>query len=240
MNTISKQEHAGAMFGIAGRFYSVVTADNGRILNQKFKAQRVYHDGGREYRHTVTVRFDDECGNGHESFSITSDIRENGREYMGGCCHDNVAKRFPELAPLIKWHLTSTDGPMYYIANTVYHARDRDCHGLRAGEVRQIRNGKTGALVWILRGPSTQYHDGDAPPSDVVTVKWEPWTRTGEGKKRELDHARSSAVWPDATDAELCADDLAAKLKVRLPELLARFEADMRGAGFVWPEHKNI
>lgn len=43
-------------------------------------------------------------------------------EDSGGCIHDEVAKHFPELAHLIKWHLSSTDGPMHYVANTVYWA----------------------------------------------------------------------------------------------------------------------
>ena len=84
------------------------------------------------------VRFDDECKNGHNTFSITADLYEgthrNGGEYVFnsrgekccltacGCQHDLVTKHFPELAPLIKWHLTSTDGPLHYVADTVYHA----------------------------------------------------------------------------------------------------------------------
>ena len=86
----------------------------------------------------ANVRFDDECKNGHNTFSITADLydetRRNGEEYvfnsMGkkryltarGCQHDLVTKHFRELAPLIKWHLTSTDGPLHYVADTVYHA----------------------------------------------------------------------------------------------------------------------
>ena len=86
----------------------------------------------------ANVRFDDECKNGHNTFSITADLydetRRNGEEYvfnsMGkkryltarGCQHDLVTKHFRELAPLIKWHLTSTDGPLHYVANTVDHA----------------------------------------------------------------------------------------------------------------------
>lgn len=68
----------------------------------------------------VNVRFDDECGNGYNTFSITADVYIPGRR-AGGCLHEDVAKHFPELAPFIKWHLCSTDGPMHYIANTLYH-----------------------------------------------------------------------------------------------------------------------
>lgn len=36
--------------------------------------------------------------------------------------HDDIAKHFPELAPLLRWHLCSTDSPMHYVANALYWA----------------------------------------------------------------------------------------------------------------------
>lgn len=72
---------------------------------------------------TVTIRHDDECGNGHNSFSMTAECRIVGqKDYSSGCLHDEIAKRCPELAPYIKWHLCSTDGPLHYIANSLYWA----------------------------------------------------------------------------------------------------------------------
>lgn len=74
---------------------------------------------------TARLRYDDECGNGHNTFSITADVvtpasrRRNDIE-AGGCLHEDIARVFPELEPYIKWHLTSSDGPMHYIANTLY------------------------------------------------------------------------------------------------------------------------
>ena len=65
-------------------------------------------------------------GNQSPYFSITARIRKNGVYSSGGCIHDEVKKYFPELVPYIKWHLTSMEEPMHYIANTVYHASDRD------------------------------------------------------------------------------------------------------------------
>jgi len=87
----------------------------------------------------VTIRHDDECGNGHNSFSITGDIYKAGRRsdsafLTGGCIHEEIEKHFPELTQYIKWHMTSTDGPMYYLANSLYHASDKDYKGKRAGE----------------------------------------------------------------------------------------------------------
>jgi hypothetical protein len=82
------------------------------------------------------ARFDDDCKNGHNTFAITAYLYDRtqrngdghavgtqGRRYLGscGCQHDLVVQHFPELAPLIKWHLSSTDGPMHYVANTIYH-----------------------------------------------------------------------------------------------------------------------
>ena len=67
-------------------------------------------------------------GNKRPYFSITADIQDklaNGRWYDsgGGCCHDEIAEAFPELADLIPWHLCDDDGsPMYYIANAIYWA----------------------------------------------------------------------------------------------------------------------
>jgi hypothetical protein len=139
-----------------------------------------YTENDEEYRIIADVRYDDDCGNGHNTFSITARIDQKDtlgrwREYSGGCCHDEVAAHFPELAPFIKWHLYSSDGPMHYIANTIYHVQEK-----------------------------------------------------------KLDYARSTAIWPDATDAELCADDLKEKLTARLPALLADFQKDMESLGFVF------
>lgn len=92
------------------------------VKNQKKQFGPVFYtEGKHNLKIIATVRHDDECGNGHNSFSITAEITTvHGRDYMGGCCHDEVAKHFPKLAPFIKWHLTSTDGPMHYVANTLY------------------------------------------------------------------------------------------------------------------------
>lgn len=112
---------------------------------------------------TVNVRFDDECNNGHDTFSITGSINRKG---PFGCIHNEIKEYFPELAKYIKWHLTSTDGPIHYVSNTIYWA-----------------------------------------------------------KENNLDYARNSAVWPDATIDQLLNKDL---LLQRLPYLLYDFLADMK------------
>ncbi len=127
MSAITQGEREVSVLGVKGRAFNVVAAENGRILNQKIKTfSREYMEHGRKQRLSVELRFDDDCRNGHETFSITASgwewERGAWRETFGGCCHEEIAKRFPELAPLIQWHLVSTDGPMNYTANTLYHA----------------------------------------------------------------------------------------------------------------------
>lgn len=200
----------------------------------------------------VKVRFDDQCGNGHNSFAVTADLYDrthrNGESSTtladgkrrwwgaGGWLHDEVEKRFPELAHLLRWHLCSTDGPMHYIANTVYHAGDKDCWGLRKGEARQIRNGRTGKPSWILEADKKlpEHVDADECPTETATLRYVPWNTIGDGKERDLDAARKCAVWPDATDGELTEPGLEQRLADRLPALLESFRDDVEGLGFVW------
>lgn len=200
----------------------------------------------------ATVRFDDECGNGHNTFSITGEIfRPHARDIdAGGCLHDEIAKHFPELAPLIKWHLCSTDGPMHYPANTLYFVSDRDCWGKRKGEPRWIEYyvrppGGQGLLVaWPdegssrILGPKVQKFrtkeeaQGVADACGGEVVEWV--TAFGEGKAPELDAARRSAIWLDATDEELLAPNLKQRLADRLPGLMAEFRAAVESLGFTW------
>jgi hypothetical protein len=87
------------------------------------------------------VRYDDELGNGHNTFAVTAQIRgrnpQTGRYEIqaGGCLHDEATRVFPELAPFVKWHLVSSDGPLHYIANTTYLAEEGDLKAARSKAV---------------------------------------------------------------------------------------------------------
>lgn len=134
-NQIIRAEFSGELLGVKGRFHNLIAdPETGAIRNQKFNSERrKLNKAGDQI--TAQIRFDDELKNGHSYFSITATIYDkHGRDIGGGCCHDDIAKAFPEFRPLIKWHLVSTDGPMHYLANVVYLAGDRDCSGRRAGE----------------------------------------------------------------------------------------------------------
>lgn len=196
-----------------------------------------YGRGGKLF---ATVRWDDQCGNGHNTFSITGHVTvPNALNWAAcGCLHEEISKGFPELAPLIKWHLTSSDGPMHYVANTVYLAGERDHHGLLKDERRQIRNGRTGLPCWILEASADleKYVDALERPTAEATLRYVPLEEVGEGKARELNAARSAAVWPEATDAELSApaEELTAKLLARLPALMEALKRDVEALGFVY------
>jgi hypothetical protein len=98
-----------------------------KLTKQQVKTYgpRFFSINGKRYRITVQARYDDSCGNGYNSFGLTATIdrqTKNGHwtDHAGGCCHNEIAKHFPELTPLIKWHLTSSNGPLHYVANTLY------------------------------------------------------------------------------------------------------------------------
>lgn len=142
MNTIARNEFAHTILGVEGRMMNAVLGTNGLLVNQTWVTSRTR---GNE-KCVVEMRFDDQCKNGHQTFSVTGTLyehsRDKWRDVVGGQIREDIARFFPELTPLMQWHLTSTDGPMHYVANAVYLAGDRDCWGLRKGEQRQMRTGE--------------------------------------------------------------------------------------------------
>lgn len=300
MSNYPINEHVHSINGVNGRMCTIHEPREVRgnlvHLSQKWVSEARPVDGyGTDGVMHAEIRFDDECKNGHQSFSITASVytRESRRQRdiaAGGCMHEEIENVFPELAPLSKWHLMSTDGPMHYVANTVYHAGDLDHNGRRAGEpsawrtviyfgactvahriedkfarfiqdrvgsgtfqvaARAHDNEKPGAYQfepkYTLVGYGEKWHE--CPFDDEATAQeWAAALNNGtvcfrqiatsysEGKTRDLNAARSVAVWPEATDEQLSAEpeELKAALLARLPQLVADFRADMERIGFLW------
>ena len=236
------------------------------------------------------IRYDDCCGNRHNTFALTGTVRVPGRgEVAGGCLHDDIAEVFPELAPFIKFHGCSSDGPLHYIANTTYLAGERDCNGALKGEPMRWKsaikfdcspivwgNRNQGFIKWVcslksfdgvcpvvvehgpdedgykfgphytLSGFAAKWHECPFDSAHVASQFLEACrlglsevkecTAWGEGKARELVLARSAAIWPEATDAQLSLPkgELAALLLARLPQLMLDFKAAMESLGFVY------
>jgi len=163
----------------------------------------------------VAIRFDDDCNNGHNSFSITG-------SYDGshGCIHEDIIENFPELERYIKWHLTSTDGPMHYLANTMYHAKPVSKHQ------DQWYFYLEDILIKIVDGKDRR---------DYV-AKYGDYARFEESfndlaKEPDLKAARSSAVCPNGTIEQLQSETF---LKNRLPALMEEFKKDMIELGFTY------
>lgn len=288
MSTLRDERRIVIADTLEARALPVIAAADGRILNQKIGASRYFGD----QRLTVIMRLDDECRNGHETFSITADFYERGILQSCGCLHEDIVARFPELAHLIKWHLCSIDGPMHYVANTLHFAGDRDCWGRRAGEPAHFTHAVRFGAVPIthkIKRDFAEFLEADRSGFDFEVIAFphehdrktfgskytfggfgERWhecpfnterealefldalrnhkpeflrvpTSYSEGKARELDKARSAAIWPEATDEELTQekDKLTETLLARLPALLAEFRRDMEAVGFLWPERER-
>lgn len=217
---------------------SVITPSQKKTFSRRFYEGAAQGYKVRQGRLIVaTVRYDDNYNNGHNSFSITGKITSpDGKRFI---IHDEIRRFFPKLAPFLKWHLCGSNGPMHYLANVLYFAGDRDHNGLRKGETRQIRNGKTGLLAWQRESPPAtmpEYVDAETCPPETCTLKYVPWVTEGQGKARELDAARRAAIWPDATDEELCQEPDALKeaLLARLPALMEEFKKDVESLGFTY------
>lgn len=174
-------------------------------------------------------------------FSISAGSPQLGYGHMP----DDITRVFPELAHLLKWHLCSHKGPLHYISNTVFNAGERDCNGLLKGESKQLINGRSGMPSWELAvvregsltpviKPPTYIDAPEAPPTTGLRLEYVPWVRVGEGKERNLDYARSCAVWPEATDEQLMlpTEELTQLLNDRLPALIEQFTQDLRVCGF--------
>lgn len=194
--------------------------------------------GGVDKLFKVKIRYDDQCGNGHNTFSITGEF-----DCLSGMIHDKIEEHFPELQHLLKWHLCSSAGPLQYIANTTYHASDKDFRGLRKDETKQLLAGGI-TPVWKLsynvngsfvdadiKGIDKIIRSHNKPELDLPGLSYEPWLVVGEGKQPDLEAARATAIWPDATIEQLQNVDI---LKARLPGLLEEFKVVIESLGFTW------
>ena len=182
------------------------------VKDQKREYIKTWREGGYKYAIVATVRYDDHCGNGHNSFTITADIyssetrrrrdgyfRGVGGWIAGGCYHDKIKRRVPELAPFVKWHLCDAEnGPMHYIENSLYFA---------------------GHCPRFMR------RENESPnyPAD--------WAFFAE-------HVALGAVPSDPENTagleKMTADELKNWLIARKPELMAAFKRDVESLGFVF------
>jgi len=111
--------------------------------NQKKQIVKHFKEDGENRTLFVNLRYDDGCRNGHNTFGITGSMyaghfasEPSVDRYLLSCgsIHEEIIKHAPELKHLIKWHGTTSDGPVWYLSSTLYHAGDLDCWGRQKGE----------------------------------------------------------------------------------------------------------
>ncbi len=152
------------------------------VPQEKRFGPKLLEEGKQQYHLFVQMMYGDGSRNGYNTFSITY-LEYQKTEYgtwkleSCGTNPEKIAEHFPELAQYVKYHLVSTDGPLHYIANTMYHVQ-----------------------------------------------------------KGNLDYARSTAVWPEATDEDLQIpqEELKKKLQERLGGLMRGFRDAVETLGFVY------
>lgn len=95
--------------------------------NLSYNVTKFYVENGITYKMNVRISLDDCCKNNICDWSITADIyeqRKNGRFVWcaGGCCHEEILKRFPQFKMFVDLHLSNHYGaPMYPVENGFYH-----------------------------------------------------------------------------------------------------------------------
>ena len=137
-----RKQHAAEVCGVPGTMKEkTVWGVNPALFSSQewLSESRSIASFGAGGRLTVKASYQDNPRNGRNSFHITGDITTAKSRRMRdsaafSCLHDEIATVFPELAHLIKWHGVSTNGPTHYVANTVFLAGDKDCHGLKSGD----------------------------------------------------------------------------------------------------------
>jgi hypothetical protein len=157
-----------------------------------------------------------------------------------GCIHEELIEHFPILCEAILFHLCTTDGPLHYLENTLYHASEnKPTHawvyylGKKASDPLGL--GDDGEKKRLL-GYFTDFAIKAVGACDTpgYSVEWDMKTI----KVRNLDHARLTAIWPEATDEELSVpgEELKAVLLARLPALMERFKKCIESLGFTYTE----
>jgi hypothetical protein len=184
---------------------------------KKTYGPKEYTRNGRRYRITVEVRWDDMCGNKRNSFTITADIdRWNGALWVkdsGGMCHEEVAKCFPELAPFLKWHGTFSDGPMYYIENTLYWLGWRGYADGKPDSPPNLEHARRTA-VW------------PEMPAEFLAPTLPPGGTYGNSGEYRKNHSLGLF--------KQLEEPIKAALLERLPALMQEFKRDVESLGFTY------
>ena len=183
---------------------------------KKFPARSMTIDG-QPCKVSATVRYNDDCSNGHNTLSVTGLVKWDDGSESFGCCHEEIAAAFPELIPAIEFHLCSSDGPLHYVANTTYHAKripekQNKWYFYLEGKLIKIVGLEERNAMRSKYGLNAKFEDVPNPMA----------------KEPDFDAARRTAIWPDAEEWQLTSET---ELLKRLPQLLERLKSVVKGLG---------
>lgn len=96
-----------------------------KFFKENTQVDDAFFEGGKHYSFTYSIKLDDNCKNGHLTFSFTGEIKVkkgNGRfyNYIGGAISDIIAYFKPELEKFNRLHLFNHLGQPIYIDNIRY------------------------------------------------------------------------------------------------------------------------
>lgn len=134
---------------------------------------KTYKEGKRTYR--IQARYGlHKIGTQEPYFSVTGSIDRaipGGRWYeeSGGQLHKEIAKHFPQLRPLLKWHLVSIEkGPMHYLANADFWWKEYQSLQGKPGERIALENFKDTIIFGGVAGDRL-------PPEDATPAEIRGW-----------------------------------------------------------------
>jgi hypothetical protein len=116
---------------------------------------RTFKEG--RYYITATAKLSWLKGNTKPYFSLTASGKDRGSEF-GGCCHEEILTRWPDLKPLVDLHLSDIDGiPMHALENGYYHLSRRTSLAIAARHFRiteaeaneLIGKSKAELAIWV-------------------------------------------------------------------------------------------
>ena len=125
-----------------------------KFLKEDIKiGNTILHSG--DYRFGYLIKLDDECKNGHLTFSFTGGVKikkGNGRYYdfISGAIGDIITYFKPELSMFEKLHLCNHLGQPTYIDNIRYHINE----GKTDREISEMYNISDMEVIKILRNAS--------------------------------------------------------------------------------------
>lgn len=126
-----------------------------KFFKEDTRVDDTFFEGGKHYLFTYFIKLNDDCKNGHLTFSFTGEIKVkkgNGRlyTYISGAISDIIAYFKPELEKFNRLHLCNHLGQPMYIDNIRYSINE----GKTNKQITEMYNISNLEAIEILRNAS--------------------------------------------------------------------------------------